>query len=818
MQTAGILQRSAGVFRSSPLIRWLVQARRLPMYYAVTIMVSIFIHYAPSITLLLIPVTLLVQAGLFRFFDFVKRHPVIGGVLYIIGGIAVLSVSGWLIRMGYDQPVFGPEEPTQQIWFLIWFMTPQSVLVTSYLGYTIALYLMFSYFIGSITYYFTYVRYRVLMSFVIMLFPFEIYAKENETMPIPCIILLFAFYFAVMIYCRQARTEDPAVTAPVTERGGESLTMPSGRSSYAGIRPELLDGRFLRSAALFLAASCIAVLVIPKPKIQADRRAMDSMINMASLSDYLMDSIKGFADDSDGGGYSQNRIRRALYYTKATEPLNLRIRTLTNYHYDTDSWSASEYDLQPNRKQTKLRNAVGLSGFETFAGDPRPVDLNTALHDVLNAHPDLAEKWGMQAFAASPRAVPADYERALTLETAGPSAGVFAVPLGVYAMHASEPPQLYQNRSGIIFRYNDVTRYQERFGAEYISPTFADSESVRLLVTQLDREKWADFLFDMLIAENTDLENGRTDSGNFTVLQAAAQSYSDAEQYADSVISETPESVRSLAESLTEGMKSDYEKADAIWKYLKFTDFTYSLEFQKTASDNTETFLLQHKTGVCYQFAGAMTELCRAAGLPTRYVEGYSMSQIYDRLTSDWDYVISTEHGHAFTEVYIAGYGWMPFDATVGSTETGMENAQTNVISKLQIWGIALLAAALLAAAAVIWLIPMLREKLFRRKFRREMSPSAVQAAFARLRNQWKADPALTVRELCKQSGGFLDLDLSQLADDVEQTVYAERCTPELAKRVYGQYCAAFDAWKPAVRRHRRGASAGSGQCPHPLI
>ena len=48
--------------------------------------------------------------------------------------------------------------------------------------------------------------------------------------------------------------------------------------------------------------------------------------------------------------------------------------------------------------------------------------------------------------------------------------------------------------------------------------------------------------------------------------------------------------------------------------------------------DNVRTFLFENKQGVCYQFASAMTELCRAAGLNVRYVEGYAMQQEDDRL------------------------------------------------------------------------------------------------------------------------------------------------------------------------------------------
>ena len=83
---------------------------------------------------------------------------------------------------------------------MVWFLTPQAVLTTGtfdgsgnevvsaamqmlsteYLGYTLALFMLFTMFVATITYYYTLVRYRVLMSFVVMIFPFMIYAREDE--------------------------------------------------------------------------------------------------------------------------------------------------------------------------------------------------------------------------------------------------------------------------------------------------------------------------------------------------------------------------------------------------------------------------------------------------------------------------------------------------------------------------------------------------------------------------------------------------------------------------------------------------------------
>ena len=280
--------------------------------------------------------------------------------------------------------------------------------------------------------------------------------------------------------------------------------------------------------------------------------------------------------------------------------------------------------------------------------------------------------------------------------------------------------------------------------------------------------------------------------------------------------SHTPREVRQLAESLTAGLSSDYEKAMAIREHLKYSgEYQYSLDYQIVPGDNVKTFLFQNKTGVCYQFASAMAELCRAAGLPTRYVEGYAMSQPDERLIggSEWDYVITTEHEHGFVDVYIAGYGWMMMDATAPDLMPAAQS-KSNVLSTLQYSGLILFCIALAVLLVACKLLPLIRERLFRSRCRKLRNAEAVQAMFERLRKQWRADPAETARMLCEKQGAFLQTDLSDLLSGFEQTVYADRCTPEAADRAYDCYCRAYDAYRPAVKRQRKAARAARRMKP----
>ena len=798
-QEDGENMKDNSVLAQIPVLRWLLQPARIPLLFGVTIVSGIFYHYAPEFTVFWIVLSLLLQAPLFRLFDFTKKHSLIGGVIFCTAGALYLIAALTMIKLGYNTPLLAPTEHKLQLNFMVWFLTPQSVLTVRYLGYTIALFLLFTFFIATVAYYFTMVRYRVLMSFVVMIFPFAIYAKENETMPVPSIIILLVCYFAVMIYCRQAHAESADVVQAYAPEAESTLSMPPKKSPFAGVLPEMLDGRFFNAAGIFLAAAIILVLMIPKPHVDANRVYLDSMLDQSSLSDYLMNAISGFTDSSDSSVPTAGvRYSHTLYYAKADEPLNLRVRTFSNYDYEEDKWFAEESDGKPAEDDADYRLR---DGFRTVMDAPDAGMIFETVVWAAKQNPDFAAKWNLQALAQS-TLDPADYYAGLFVESATYNYFVYPAPMQVAQVdYSSRGAQetLQQNRSGIMFRYREGRAYKEVYRMQYLSPAFAAVPDVQTLTSRFNTAEWEQFLTELHSLTETD------SSLRAETISRALQSCQQANAYAARIQSQTPDDVKALAASLTEGLHSDYEKAAALRDYLRYSgEFLYSLDFPITIDDSVETFLFKNKTGVCKQFAGAMTELCRAAGLTARYAEGYAMGEPDRQLIgdSDWDYVITTDHGHAFTDVFIAGYGWMMFDATAGTTVGA--SANSNVLRTLQYSGLILLGAALLVILLAFKIIPALLEKRFRHKYQKQPDAAAVQAAFARLRKQWNADPAVTARALCEEKRAFLQVDLSPLLEGFEQAVYADRCDPETAMRVFRTYCAAFDAWRPAVRRQRK--------------
>ena len=120
-----------------------------------------------------------------------------------------------------------------------------------------------------------------------------------------------------------------------------------------------------------------------------------------------------------------------------------------------------------------------------------------------------------------------------------------------------------------------------------------------------------------------------------------------------------PEFKTILAEA-TAGAQTDYEKALGIQNYLR-SHYAYNLNVSAPPADVdfVAWFLIREKQGYCTYFASAMTMLCRMAGIPARYVTGYLAAPDETGVA-----VVTGRDAHAWTEVYLSGFGWLDFDAT----------------------------------------------------------------------------------------------------------------------------------------------------------
>ena len=109
------------------------------------------------------------------------------------------------------------------------------------------------------------------------------------------------------------------------------------------------------------------------------------------------------------------------------------------------------------------------------------------------------------------------------------------------------------------------------------------------------------------------------------------------------------------------GLSAD-SGTDEIAAYIQSAG-VYDLEYRTPddVNDIAVYFLTEGKRGICQHFAAAGVAMFRALGFPARYTVGY-----YAEYRADEWVEVAAKKGHAWVEVYIDGFGWLPVEVTRG--------------------------------------------------------------------------------------------------------------------------------------------------------
>ncbi|MDD5584883.1 MAG: transglutaminase-like domain-containing protein [Candidatus Omnitrophica bacterium] len=123
--------------------------------------------------------------------------------------------------------------------------------------------------------------------------------------------------------------------------------------------------------------------------------------------------------------------------------------------------------------------------------------------------------------------------------------------------------------------------------------------------------------------------------------------------------------IREKAHVLTASLKNPYLKAKAIYDFLTgYLQYDQALANQIMSMSGHESRkpdeTLSLRKGICYDIAKLYVALARAAGVPARVVRGVAFASDKPRLK----YI--EKIGHAWAEIYLPVYGWVPVDPTFG--------------------------------------------------------------------------------------------------------------------------------------------------------
>ncbi|MCL5035480.1 MAG: hypothetical protein M1269_00040 [Chloroflexi bacterium] len=119
----------------------------------------------------------------------------------------------------------------------------------------------------------------------------------------------------------------------------------------------------------------------------------------------------------------------------------------------------------------------------------------------------------------------------------------------------------------------------------------------------------------------------------------------------DSYIQSDAPGIKGLALSLTGGIKNPYYKTLALYDYVR-----ENIKFDLTLKPVTALEVLKNRIAQCSDATYYLMALLRAAGIPARFVNGIHINPGEGKVPLT----------HAWTEIYLEPYGWVPVDVTLG--------------------------------------------------------------------------------------------------------------------------------------------------------
>ncbi len=557
---------------------------------------------------------------LFGFFDILKNIRRVGGLIYTVIFLALMVFSSYLLRMGTRQLgdfksflkwFFGDlEEPDQPLFFM-------SLVIAG------------GFFLISVLYYFTQIRYRSLGIMLCTLFPFVIYTKRYVIMPEMTVTLIIVLYLAVIVHNRHI---DPS-------RQEKHIFLKTDRSYVIVI-------------AVFVSVTGTVTMMIPKSTYSSLLETYSSFLSYDDTIGGTGDSDT--ASEKSSSRYGPRNHTGEILFTFSTDGQQ-EVYYLRKQPYDDFNGDVWEKDMNNINRYYYTDRYPEYEMTDLVTDFCHIYHRNTALPDIALREAyiegnDYSSSYLPAPLGTTTKDVPADY---LLKYLDG------RIDLTTSDLSLHHAINFYEQDSSLY-------HYAGQTGLDF-------DEYIAILENNYDSENAQRIYSDAMIAR---------------------QLYSDSDHISYKI--------SQLAQNITKDYHSDIEKAAALEQYFEKNGYVYD-ESYIPKDTSIEYFIFEGKTGICTNYATAMTLMARSVGLTARYTEGFVAFERDD----NGRFVIRDSYAHAFVEVYIPAVGWMTFDPTVSGYMTIPEQTHDYLADIIQF----LSHFTVIIAVAVCIIIFVLRER-----------------------------------------------------------------------------------------------------------
>lgn len=470
----------------------------------------------------------------------------------------------------------------------------------------------------SMLYYFTQVRYRSIMTLMLVLIPFAIYAKRLDVIRTEYLAAIILCYIAVMVHNRQT-SADSGVTV-------------------------IADRAYVMSISVFAVAVTALAVIIPKPEVKSLQEKDSNYLNGLGIFDIsgVTTSFLGDTNISERwhGLLPSGEI---LFYAYSNDDIAY-LKKKSYAYFEDNKWY---YGVERYPKVEYIWNEpVLVVNGRSLQNKLKTLELYyAAVGDEENRLPLIRQTLSQIS------AQDDNYRRMFVRMEEGVGFSMFHVPVGTYSLDRFTDFTV----NGEFTNDNDSI---ENYMLYYYSDVLVSELARKLDISVEEWEEIIHWYYEVLSNKEVLTDNEKD------VYSSIKNELKYAQLHHNGEYDEYDENIRELALEITEGLTGDYEKAQALADYFTKAGYTYDLTYMPK-DESIEYFIFDSKKGICTDFATAMTLMARSIGLTARYCEGYLAFEKDEKGA----FVIRDSYAHAYVEVFIGGVGWTVFEPTVPGFE-----------------------------------------------------------------------------------------------------------------------------------------------------